>query len=141
MDNKTFSELLRSAGEALAHAKGKLELKTTVLPAPPEPMTAAEIKNLRGRLNASQAVFAHYLSVSPKLVQAWEARRRQPQGPALLLLRIAERDPRSLVAAFKATSMARESAKLEPAFEQAVAEGLGHATARYRERAKAARKK
>lgn len=104
MNEKTFAELLEAAGEALEHAKGKLELRTTVLPEPPKPMRAGEVKNVRKKLNASQAVFAYYLNVSPKLVQAWEAERRSPQGPALLLLRIAERNPRSLLEAFERKS-------------------------------------
>ena len=56
-------------------------------------MSATEIKNLRDRLRASQAVFARWLNVSPKLVQAWEANQRSPQGPGLLLLRLIEQDP------------------------------------------------
>lgn len=73
MKDELFAELMESAEEALDHARGKRELRTTVLPLPPEPMAAAEVKQLRSRLNASQAVFAHYLNVSTKLVQAWEA--------------------------------------------------------------------
>ena len=42
---------------------------------------------------ASQAVFARYLNVSTKLVQAWEANHRTPDGPALVLLHIAARQP------------------------------------------------
>lgn len=104
MDDKLFGEFLVSMGEALAHANGKLDLRTTVLPAPPEPMTAAEVRHLRTRLHASQAVFAHVLRVSTHLVQAWEAGRRVPEGPALKLLRLAEKDPEVVfghVAAFK----------------------------------------
>lgn len=37
------------------------------------PVTASDVRRLRKRLRASQAVFAHYLNVSPKLVQAWGA--------------------------------------------------------------------
>lgn len=96
MDEKTFAELMDSVGEALDHARGKRELKTTVLPPAPKPMSAREIRTVRNQLNASQAVFAHYLNVSPKLVQAWEAKRRSPNGPALLLLRIAQADPKIL---------------------------------------------
>ncbi len=99
MDKKNFAELLESATEALAHAGGKLELRTTVLPEPPRAMSAHEVKSVRKKLNASQAVFARYLNVSPKLVQAWESKRRRPQGPALLLLRLAEKNPRSLLEA------------------------------------------
>jgi hypothetical protein len=38
-------------------------------------------------------VFARYLNVSTKLVQAWEAGRRVPEGPALVLLHIAVEQP------------------------------------------------
>ncbi|MBA3559364.1 MAG: hypothetical protein H0W30_12275 [Gemmatimonadaceae bacterium] len=53
---------------------------------------------MRKRLNASQAVFARYLNVSTKLVQAWESNRRHPDGPALILLRLGDRDPAALTA-------------------------------------------
>lgn len=95
--SELFAELLESANEALAHAKGKRDLKTTVLPPPPEPMDARDVRELRSRLDASQAVFASYLNVSTKLVQAWEAARRTPQGAALRLLRLAEKAPELLL--------------------------------------------
>jgi putative transcriptional regulator len=93
MDARLFAQLLESTQQVLEHAQGKRELRTTILPAPPKPMRAAEVRRLRAKLNASQAVFAHCLNVSTKLVQAWEAERRTPEGPALLLLRIVERNP------------------------------------------------
>lgn len=97
MDETLFSELIESANEALAHAQGKRNLRTTILPPPPEPMGAREVQELRARLEASQAVFASYLNVSTKLVQAWEADRRTPDGAALRLLRLAERAPELLL--------------------------------------------
>lgn len=93
MKKELFTELMHSAGEALDHARGKRELRTTVLPDAPAPMRADDIRALRAKLNASQAVFAHYLNVSTQLVQAWEANRRRPDGPALRLLSIGRRDP------------------------------------------------
>jgi len=97
MNEKLFAELMKSAGQALEHAEGKRDLRTTVLPAPPKPMPAGEIRRLRRSLNASQAVFAHYCNVSTKLVQAWEAGRRRADGPALLLLRLAQTNPAILL--------------------------------------------
>lgn len=94
MDDKVFAELMESMGELVEHAKGKRELRTTVLPDAPRPMAGKEVRKLRERTHTSQAVFARCLNVSTQLVQAWESGRRSPQGPALLLLRIAERDPR-----------------------------------------------
>ena len=97
MDGALFADLLESANEALAHAKGKRSLRTVVLPLPPEPMDADDVRELRSRLEASQAVFASYLNVSKKLVQAWEAKRRTPEGAALRLLRLAEKAPELLL--------------------------------------------
>src|SRR5712692_3741954 len=93
MDQKIFAELLESANQALEHAKGKRELRTTELPPPPTPVDGGGIRRLRTRLKMSQAVFARYLNVSTKLVQAWEAGRRTPDGPALLLVRLMEVNP------------------------------------------------
>lgn len=98
MRAEVFGELLESAREALEHARGKMNLRTTVLPPAPRPMRGEEVRKLRDHLKASQAVFAHYLNVSTKLVQAWEAERRRPDGAALTLLRLCERNPALLIA-------------------------------------------
>ena len=88
MKKELFAELMESMHEVLDHARGKRELRTTILPSAPAPMTAKQVRDLRERLNASQAVLAHYLNVSTQLVQAWEADRRQPEGAALRLLEV-----------------------------------------------------
>ena len=93
MKDNTFTELLSSAHEALDHARGKRSLRTTTLPLPPKSLNGRAVKRVRASLRASQAVFARYLNVSTKLVQAWEANRRTPDGPALVLLHIAARQP------------------------------------------------
>ena len=93
MKTEMFTELLGSAQEALAHAQGKRSLRTTTLPLPPKSLNGRAVKRVRASLHASQAVFARYLNVSTKLVQAWEANRRTPEGPALVLLHIAARQP------------------------------------------------
>lgn len=93
MKEKLFADLMESMGEALEHARGKRQLRTTVLPLPPEPLSARHVRQLRRRLSASQSVFARWLNVSTKLVQAWEGGQRAPDGPALLLLRLMERNP------------------------------------------------
>ena len=93
MKDETFTELLGSAHEALEHAQGKRNLRTTTLPLRPKSLNGRAVKRVRASLRASQAVFARYLNVSTKLVQAWEANRRTPDGPALVLLHIAARQP------------------------------------------------
>jgi putative transcriptional regulator len=87
--------LLESFRQALEHAEGKRNLKTTVL-IKLEPMSKEEIIALRNKMNCSQAVFANRLNVSPKTVQAWEQGRDTPKGAALRLLSIAKEQPEIL---------------------------------------------
>jgi putative transcriptional regulator len=110
MKAEAFDQLLKSVEQARDHALGKRELRTTVLPPAPLPITGAQVRRIRKRLNASQAVFARYLNVSAKLVQAWEAERRSPDGPALVLLRLGDREPEVLAAAAFGVPL-REAAK------------------------------
>jgi putative transcriptional regulator len=53
---------------------------------PVRPLTPEEIRNLREREGASQAVFARYLNVTPGLVSQWERGEKHPQGASLKLL-------------------------------------------------------
>ena len=56
-----------------------------------KPYAAVEIKRLRLKSKASQAVFAAYLNTSVSTVQTWEIGDKKPSGPALKLLNIVER--------------------------------------------------
>ena len=47
---------------------------------PVRPLAPEEIRELREREGASQAVFARYLNVTPGLVLQWERREKHPQG-------------------------------------------------------------
>jgi len=58
---------------------------------PLKPFRAADIKQLRLKAKASQAVFAAYLNISVSTVQKWEIGEKSPGGPALKLLNIVER--------------------------------------------------
>lgn len=53
---------------------------------PVRPLKAEEIRALREREGASQAVFARYLNVTTGLVSQWERGEKHPQGPSLKLL-------------------------------------------------------
>jgi putative transcriptional regulator len=98
ISDELFSELKESLGQALQHASGKrADLRVTVLPAPPTPMSRSEIVHLRQQLNCSQAVFARLLNVSLKTVQAWEQGTREPGDAALKLLTIARKKPEALL--------------------------------------------
>lgn len=58
---------------------------------PLKPFRPTDIKRLRLKARASQAVFAAYLNTSVSTVQKWEIGEKHPSGPALKLLNIVER--------------------------------------------------
>lgn len=53
---------------------------------PVRPLTAKQIRDLRRRARASQAVFARYLNVTTGLVSQWERGAKHPRGASLKLL-------------------------------------------------------
>ena len=65
---------------------------------PVEEMTPADIRALRLRENASQAVFARYLNVTEGLVSQWERGERRPRGASLKLLTLVAKNGLSAVA-------------------------------------------
>ncbi len=58
---------------------------------PVRPLAPGEIRALREREGASQAVFARYLNVTTGLVSQWERGEKHPQGASLKLLSLVER--------------------------------------------------
>jgi putative transcriptional regulator len=80
-------EILEGIREIKAFKEGKVKLTTRKLSEPSSP------KEIRARLNLSQAAFAGLMGVSVRTVQDWEQGRREPSGPAKSLLRIAEQHP------------------------------------------------
>lgn len=53
--------------------------------------SASQIKQIRTRSKASQAVFAAYLNTSRSTVQKWEQGVKKPNGAALKLLNLVDR--------------------------------------------------
>lgn len=65
---------------------------------PVQPLAPEEIRAMREREGASQAVFARYLNVTTGLVSQWERGERHPQGASLKLLSLVARRGLSAVA-------------------------------------------
>jgi putative transcriptional regulator len=51
-----------------------------------------EIKHIRERQHASQAVFAQYLNTAPSTIRSWEHGDKKPSGAALKLLNLVDRN-------------------------------------------------
>jgi len=68
-------------------ARTMREFDALCLP-PVKEYSATQIKRLRTRSKASQAVFAAYLNTSTSTVQKWEQGQKKPNGPSLKLLNL-----------------------------------------------------
>jgi len=88
MSNRNIGqEILEGIKEIKRFKKGEIKLRARTLNEP------SPTKTIRKRLKLSQSAFAGLMGVSPRTIQDWEQGRRNPQGPAKSLLRVAEQHP------------------------------------------------
>ncbi len=94
MDKSILDTIHESAKEL--HDAGVLndvtlrEFDALCLP-PVKAYTPAQIKRIRRKTRASQAVFAAYLNTSLSTVQKWEVGGKKPNGPSLKLLNLVDK--------------------------------------------------
>ncbi|MCY3606533.1 MAG: DNA-binding transcriptional regulator [Gammaproteobacteria bacterium] len=105
MNKRYRSEALASAHETAfgLHDAGVIPKQTMrvfdeMCLTPVEEITPEEIRALRLREHASQAVFARYLNVSTGLVSQWERGEKRPRGASLKLLTLVAKNGLSAVA-------------------------------------------
>ena len=89
-----FDKIRTGLEEAIAYEQGTLEAKTRKVTVQPvghyEP---EEIKDIRINAGMTQAIFAEFMGVSVKTVEAWESGRNHPIGSACRLLYLTKADP------------------------------------------------
>lgn len=89
-----FDDIKLGLEQAIEYEKGKLEAKKTTLSILPlDTFTSSEIREIRNKTGMTQVLFAKYMGVSVKTVEAWEAGRNQPEGAARRLLAITKANP------------------------------------------------
>ena len=93
-------EIIAGLEEIKAWKRGKLKLRRSTVDLP----TASDVPDIRKSLGLSQAEFARFMGVSLATLRNWEQRRREPHGPARSLLLVAAKQPRAVIAAFKAST-------------------------------------
>ena len=92
MNKELFEELKQSLREANQIKRGQLK-PSRVFRVDAEPA----VVRVRGKLGLSQSKFASLLGISQDTLQNWEQGRREPTGPAKVLLKIASKHPRVLL--------------------------------------------
>lgn len=107
MRKDLFEQLVESVKQMKAIEAGRLK---------PSRVTRAEdllrgdtpdVAALRARFKLSQAEFARLLGISVNTLQNWEQRRRRPEGPAKVLLRVVATHPEALLSASRSTAKRR----------------------------------
>ncbi len=84
------TEIIQGLRNAIAYAKGRNRKARVHLVRVPGPV---DVKKVRRRLGMSQGQFAAQFGINPATLRNWEQGRRQPEGPARVLLNIIEREP------------------------------------------------
>jgi putative transcriptional regulator len=95
MKDELFAELLKSVQEGAEILKGDAK------PSRSFTVTPLSIKETRQQYHLTQAEFAQLLDVSLRTYQNWEQGRREPDGPAKVLLRVASVHPEALLDTIK----------------------------------------
>lgn len=89
--SKYFDGLMTSLNEAIAIERGELKGRRTVYEIQPvKKYDNAQIKRIRNSVGMTQVLFASYMGVSCKTVEAWENGVNHPTGSACRLISMLE---------------------------------------------------
>lgn len=89
--SKAFTEISEGLKDALAHSKGD---QTEVVEHTPE---AINVKAIREKTGMSQQHFCATFGISLGTLRHWEQGLRSPRGPAKVLLRIVQHNPKAVI--------------------------------------------
>ena len=91
--SEVADSIRRGLEDALAYARGdKTRGRATVVNVPKR----VDVKAIRARLGLSQASFAARFGFRVGTIRDWEQNRRQPEGPARVLLTVIDREPEAV---------------------------------------------
>lgn len=91
MNEALFKELLESIDQAGKIKSGKLS------PSRKTELVDPDVQAIRKSYDMTQQEFAALLGISLGTLRNWEQGRRKPQGPAKVLLRVAQKKPRAIL--------------------------------------------
>jgi len=91
MKKELFNELLESVKLGGAIRRGEMK------PSREFHLEPIDVVAIRKKYGLSQDKFAKLLGISVATLRNWEQGRRQPDGPAKVLLRVAARNPQAVL--------------------------------------------
>ena len=87
MSDFSFDELVQSLKEAVAIEKGELAPSRSFQYSP------VNVREIRRKTNKNQEEFARMIGVKVGTLRNWEQGRRNPDGPAMTLLKVVAANP------------------------------------------------
>lgn len=91
MKDELFSELVASVKEGGQILRGEKE------PSRSFTYDRLDIRRIREKYQLTQQQFASMLGISVRTLRNWEQGRRVPEGPAMALLRVADKYPQAVI--------------------------------------------
>ena len=92
---EAFDNIMEGLTDALAYAEGdksRGEARAVEVP-------VVDVKAARKKLGLSQEKFAAAVNIPPSTLKKWEQGVRRPNGAALALLRVIDREPEAVLRA------------------------------------------
>lgn len=92
--SEVYNDIMTGLTEAIEDAKAPVKKlkRNEVVIEPIKKYSASAIKGIRLNVGMPQSLFAAYLGVSNKTVEAWEAGTNHPSGVACRILSMMEKD-------------------------------------------------
>ncbi len=90
-----FTEISDGLADAIQHAKGE---KTKLVEHKPE---LIDVKAIREKTGMSQQKFCATFGISIGTLRHWEQGLRTPRGPARVLLKVVQHNPKAIVESIK----------------------------------------
>lgn len=107
MRKELFDQLVESVKEMKAIQAGRRKPSRVTRAEDVLNTETPDVAALRAHFKLSQAKFAALLGISVDTLQNWEQHRRQPDGPAKVLLRVAAAHPDVLLSVTRQASKRR----------------------------------
>ena len=101
--SEVYESLIAGLNEAIAFASGKDTGAVVHAIAVP----TVDVAKIRANTGLSQSAFAKSIGVAKGTLLNWEQGRREPEGPAKVLLRVAAKHPEALLSIAQAPGRTR----------------------------------
>lgn len=98
--SNAFDSIKKGLEEAVEYSKGDLPTAKTFIP------KQIDVKDVRHKANMTQESFAAAFGISLGTLRHWERGDRQPRGPALVLLNIINKDPKTVLNLLRSETLA-----------------------------------